>query len=48
MLTPENEALWYEYVYERRHLVLVKGRINDEYVVWQKLCSHHGCDRNRK
>lgn len=38
MLTLENEALWYEYLYEKHHLVLIKGRFNDECVVCQKLC----------
>ena len=37
-LTLEHEALWYEYLYEKHHLVLIKGRFDDEYAVCQKLC----------
>ena len=38
MLTLDNEAFWYEYLYEKHHLVLVKGKFDDEYAVCQKLC----------
>ncbi|MES2538088.1 MAG: hypothetical protein V4632_19685 [Pseudomonadota bacterium] len=38
LLDSQSEALWYEYLYENHHLMLIKGRLRDEYVVCQKLC----------
>jgi hypothetical protein len=43
LLDSESEALWYEYLYEHHHLMLIKGRLRDEYVVCQKLCETIVC-----
>lgn len=43
LLDSKSEAFWYEYLYESHHLMVIKGRLRDEYAVCQKLCETIVC-----
>jgi hypothetical protein len=43
LLNPEDEALWYEYLYVKHHLMLVAGGVQERFAICQKLCETIVC-----